>query len=269
MADMRGKRGEKTGEKSNFSVTCSRLSRYLKEKGSFGDIGLGVAPRPLEQAKGIIQAPTTMSLMPGVAVSAEGHAHNGSDQPSPKSMELFPQHAGFDSLAVSAKKESSVISHNKEPEKNQLTIFYAGKVLVLDNFPAEKVGDLMQMASKESLAAKNLSFTTPSSTTAARLEFSHQHSSNIACNSGSQTLMLQDSMPKPAQANASDMPIARKNSLHRFLEKRKDRISTKAPYQVNASSPAAAEATKPEHSKSWLNLGRAASKPEQSSESKG
>lgn len=265
MADKSGKRAEKTGEKSTFSVTCSLLSQYLKEKGSLGELGLSITPRPLEQAKGKFRAPTTISLMPGAALSAENLAKNGADQTASKSVDLFRQHAGFDSLLAPAKEESSMTSHNKEPERNQLTIFYGGKVLVFESFPAEKVKDLMQMASKESSAAKNLGFTTPS-LTSSRVDLSHQHGSNLAPASGSQQAMLQTSMAKPAQAPASDMPIARRNSLHRFLEKRKDRISTKAPYQVNASSSSAA---KPEDGKSWLNLGRPVSKPEQSSDSEG
>lgn len=44
-----------------------------------------------------------------------------------------------------------------------------------------------------------------------------------------------------------DLPIARKASLTRFLEKRKDRITARAPY----GSPAV---TKPAETKSWLGL---------------
>lgn len=77
-------------------------------------------------------------------------------------------------------------------------------MLVFDNFPAEKVEDLMQMATKESLAARNLGFTTPSST-AAGVDFSPQNNSNIASTPAASqpVVVLQNSIPKPAQANAS------------------------------------------------------------------
>lgn len=35
-----------SGRKPSFSQTCSRLSRYLKEKGSFGDLTLGMTCKP-------------------------------------------------------------------------------------------------------------------------------------------------------------------------------------------------------------------------------
>jgi len=57
---------------------------------------------------------------------------------------------------------------------------------------------------------------------------------------------------KPARTNASDMPIARKASLHRFLEKRKDRLNAKTPYQT---SPADATPVKEPESQPWLGLG--------------
>jgi len=43
----------------------------------------------------------------------------------------------------------------REKEKHQLTIFYNGKVLVFDNFPAEKANDLMQMAGKGASVSQN------------------------------------------------------------------------------------------------------------------
>lgn len=41
----------------------------------------------------------------------------------------------------------------QEPEKRQLTIFYGGKVLVFNDFPADKAKGLMQLASKGSTVA--------------------------------------------------------------------------------------------------------------------
>lgn len=53
----------------------------------------------------------------------------------------------------------------REQEKRQLTIFYNGKVLVFNDFPAEKAKDLMQMASKGASAIQS-SGLLPSTTTA-------------------------------------------------------------------------------------------------------
>ncbi|XP_074577995.1 protein TIFY 10b-like [Curcuma longa] len=220
--------------KSQFSLTCSRLSQYLKENGSFGSISLGMAPRTLHhQPKEKSGAPTTLSLLPGVDVSTEDQFNT--EKNTLKSMELFPQHAGFD---FPAKAPSST----KEAEKAKLTIFYDGKVLVFDDFPEEKVRDLIQMAGRDSnLAAQKFASATGSQPPAP--------------------------VQKPAaQPNVSDMP--RKNSLHRFLEKRKDRINTKAPYQVHGGgSPAPEVAGKPEDGQAWLGLGRQAVKQEPGCES--
>lgn len=62
---------------------------------------------------GIIRASTTMKLMPGVDLSEQDRSENGTDQTSPKSMDLFPQHAGFDPVVAPAKVESTMSSHHK------------------------------------------------------------------------------------------------------------------------------------------------------------
>ncbi|RRT63044.1 hypothetical protein GW17_00047069 [Ensete ventricosum] len=141
----------------------------------------------------------------------------------------------------------------RKMEKRQLTIFYGGKVVVFDKFPAHKAMDLMQMATNESMAAQSHSFAKPLTSTPGA-----------------------DSSSSMLKADASDMPIPRRNSLRRFLEKRKDRcvplasesplhiINATAPYQrVDASSE-----VKPECGGSnWLNLGRQVSQPQHSSAS--
>ncbi|CAL9087536.1 protein TIFY 10b-like [Musa acuminata AAA Group] len=251
MADQ--KMGNNKGEKSNFSLTCRLLSQYLKEKNGFGGLGLEMAAaKPLDQqAKGKSRAPTTMSLLPGADVSGDDQTQNNEDENPLKSMDLFPRNSGFDSGLLPKEESGKTPEIKRQTEKGQLTIFYGGKVLVFDDFPAEKAKDLMRMASKENISSQNFSFSAP-----------HPAAVGADCPPKPDPISPADSL---AKATASDMPIARKNSLHRFLEKRKDRINTKAPYQVHGSSAATKEA-KPESSQSWLNLGRQVPQAEHGSE---
>ncbi|CAL9138826.1 unnamed protein product [Musa acuminata var. zebrina] len=198
--------------KTNFAVTCSLLSRYIKEKGSVAELGIEMGQRPEYAAKGKSQAfrppPTTMSLLPGADGEKEEDVSSAGN-----AMELFPRRAGFvPSLAAVAEDAS-------EQERNQLTIFYGGKVMVFDNFPAKKAKDLLQLASK-----------------------------------GSSTAQKSGHLSRTVQLNLSYLPIARNASLQRFLEKRKDRISARAPYHVTAS-PETVNPVKQEKSGSWLGLG--------------
>ncbi|KAL2458406.1 Protein TIFY 10A [Abeliophyllum distichum] len=151
--------GRFSSKRSNFSHTCSLLSQYLKENGSFRDLNLGLTQN--FEPKG---APTgTMNLLPMIEKSRA------------------PTH----DLNMAVKKS--------EHEKAQMTIFYAGKVIVFDDFPADKAKEMMLLATN------------------------------------------------------SNLPIARKHSISRFLEKRKERAIAKAPYQATAPS-------KPDKGEPWLGL---------------
>lgn len=112
-------------------------------------------------------------------------------------------------------------------EAQQLTIFYGGKVVVFDKFPSAKVKDLLQIVSTGG--------------------------------DGVDRASAPANLPAPSQNSLSaDLPIARRNSLHRFLEKRKDRITAKAPYQVSSGAvgvEAPKQATGVEDP-SWLGLGQ-------------
>jgi jasmonate ZIM domain-containing protein len=151
----------------------------------------------------------------------------------------------------------------KKDKSQQLTIFYGGKVLVFNDFPADKAKDLMQLASKSSPVVQNVGVPQPSAP-ATVTDNTKVHKAMPAPVSSLPVAQASDAK-KPARANASgtcyflffpvvycrfiliqsskyglpnfvmliihlnlcfsfvDMPIARKASLHRFLEKRKDR----------------------------------------------
>ncbi|KAH0455212.1 hypothetical protein IEQ34_015244 [Dendrobium chrysotoxum] len=274
----------KSPEKSSFSVTCSLLSQYIKEKGSLADLGLGMPTRVLDSAPLDAYRPlTTMSLLPGVGVTED-------ETKDKKSMELFPQSIDF----RAAKEET------KEQEKSQLTIFYGGKVLVFDNFPAEKANDLMQLASKgqnftsgtTSLVASGAAATPAVDTqtspasgkppasfpaqsqpnfsgkllNSASANFSGFHAQHTPCLQDGLSFMI--FLIIVLICCKTDLPIARKASLHRFLEKRKDRINAKSPYQpINSSGSKDVTTVKEEEiSQPWLGLGSHVLKPGLSSD---
>ncbi|GMH03578.1 hypothetical protein Nepgr_005417 [Nepenthes gracilis] len=74
---------------------------------------------------------------------------------NPKSMNLFDQRAGFDSLhdkeelplkaGFSVNKAASA-----ESRAAQMTIFYAGQVIVFNDFPGDKANEIIELASRGS-----------------------------------------------------------------------------------------------------------------------
>jgi len=160
--------GTKAGGGSRFAVTCGLLRQYMKEQGGNGALRLAPA--------------VAMGLVPGADAAEEGTEERKAV------LELFPQQAG------TLKDERQ--RKRKEPadERAPLTIFYGGKMVVFDDFPAEKAEELMQLAGSGNAAAAAL-----------------------------------------AQPSLTDMPIARKASLKRFLEKRKNRLTAGDPYPAAAS----------------------------------
>ncbi|GJN08888.1 hypothetical protein PR202_ga26848 [Eleusine coracana subsp. coracana] len=157
---------------SRFAVTCGLLRQYMKEQG-----GMRLAPA------------MAMNLMPGAAsdvVVASTEPEEGKAM-----LELFPQQAGTLKKDLLATRKTE-----EEPEQRRapLTIFYGGRMVVFDDFPAEKAQEIMKAATS-------------------------------SCN-------VVASPPTPAAAGQPclpDMPIARKASLQRFLAKRKNRLATEGP----------------------------------------
>ncbi|XP_066400356.1 protein TIFY 10b-like [Miscanthus floridulus] len=223
------------GERAtSFAVACSLLSRFVRQNGAAAaELGLGIKGEVEQQ-----RTPATINLLPG----AEGEEAERRKE----TMELFPQSAGFGVKDAAAPREQE----NKEKPK-QLTIFYGGKVLVFDDFPADKAKNLMQLASKGSPVVQNVVLPQPAAPAAVTDKAVLAPVISLSA--------AQADAKKPARTNASDMPIMRKASLHRFLEKRKDRLNAKTPYQISPSD--AAPVKKEPESQAWLGLGPNAVKP--------
>ncbi|KAL0410394.1 UNVERIFIED_CONTAM: protein TIFY 10A [Sesamum latifolium] len=206
--------GRFSGGRSNFSRTCSLLSQYLKEKGSFGDLTLGLAHNL--EPKG---APTeTKDLLPMIEKSGRSSGSGNLNTPPTRD---------------ETQNKSDLSSGTKpEAETAQMTIFYAGKVMVFDDLPAEKAKEIMMLAS----SAQN-----HPNPTVAPLQSPAESTTSVP------NVVPHHCAQPPLD---SDLPIARKNSLARFLEKRKDRITANAPYPASkAAAPAVAKA------EAWLGLG--------------
>lgn len=110
---------------------------------------------------------------------------------------------------------------------SQLTIFFNGNVCVYDGIPAEKVQEIIRIAASAAKSAEmkngmQSSFTSPVPT---RPSSPQGTPNNVAS-------------PKPlcfpgqksSICGLQEFPIARRQSLQRFLEKRRDRLGSRAPY---------------------------------------
>ena len=106
----------------------------------------------------------TMILFPSNEKSGDVCGRNVAAPRNLRSMDLFPQQAGFSSPVDKddglKMVDSSVTSMNKfaavEPQTAQMTIFYGGQVIVFNDFPADKAKEIMLLASKGS--SQNNSF---------------------------------------------------------------------------------------------------------------
>ncbi|XP_061362516.1 protein TIFY 10A-like [Gastrolobium bilobum] len=254
-----GQKPAKSPEKSTFSQTCSLLSQYIKEKGSFGDLSLGMTcnTEPSGSPETSCQSATTMNLFPT--------KENNVTPKNLTAMDLFSSQAAYRPNLPAEEiptliNSSAIKSVTKGPKAAQLTIFYAGQVIVFDDFPSDKANELISFAGKGISQSQNNSLYTytqsqpsfPSNLVRTSADSSTPviPSVNIVPSTG--TNSIHEHPQASSRPVVCDLPIARKASLHRFLEKRKDRIAAKAPYQL--TNPMGS-ANKPAESMSWLGLG--------------
>ncbi|XVE97870.1 hypothetical protein REPUB_Repub03eG0055900 [Reevesia pubescens] len=162
-SELTGQKQARSPEKPSFTQTCSLLSQYLKEKGSFGDLSLGMTCNVEANGTPEMMRPT-MNLFPVNEKSADVCGQNVGAPRNFRSMDLFSQQAGFSSSVSKddglKRVDSSVTSMNKfapaEPQNAQMTIFYGGQVIVFNDFPADKAKEIMLLAGKGS--SQNNSF---------------------------------------------------------------------------------------------------------------
>ncbi|KAL4282927.1 hypothetical protein GQ457_16G002280 [Hibiscus cannabinus] len=236
-----GQKPARSPEKSSFTQTCSLLSQYLKENGSFGDLTLGMTCNVEANGNPEMLCPCpAMNLFPVNEKSGDDFGCNFVETPKPRSIDLFHAQAGFPSQLVPQvngpkRVDSSVAAvNNPAPAQTaQMTIFYGGQVIVFNDFPADKAKEIMLLAGKGSSQGNSI------------------NPNPAHMNASFTSNMARSPVEYGIGVPGADLPIARRASLHRFLEKRKDRITTRAPYQIG--NPAASP-SKPADNKPWLGL---------------
>ncbi|GFP91680.1 protein tify 10a [Phtheirospermum japonicum] len=232
-----GRRQKQAPEKSNFAQTCNLLSQYMKEKGTLRNLNLEIGGK-VESLDTLVSVKPGSSLAASASTSIDLNTNIGKSAQAPS--EKHSVIVEDDSNKASTSKEKTKSEH----ENAQLTIFYSGRVLVFDDYPVGKVRELVSIAKKGS---SQMSYGILSNTI-------QEKTNSIASTSGSREGLP----PRPQAGNGKQpvgissntcqqkiktsgamasslrveeelspryLPIARRSSLNRFLEKRKDRYT--------------------------------------------
>ncbi|WZZ57853.1 hypothetical protein YC2023_057960 [Brassica napus] len=130
-------------EKSNFTRRCSLLSRYLKEKGSFGNINLGLIRKP--NSDRVLSGNSDPPDEKTVRISQTRCWKQHKADSETKTLDVFQRVLKGEPSPGKANEDSN-LSNPSEPGSSQLTIFFGGKVLVYNEFPTDKAKEILEVA---------------------------------------------------------------------------------------------------------------------------
>lgn len=261
--DSDGRGPEKTPEQSNFVQTCNLLSQFVKRKGSLRDLNLEIGGK-IESLEAIMKSRSRHAASaPPVLNSPTNKEKSAQTRTEQRpSNEPFCRLASMESfIDINADYSSNKPSEETATAKRkiaQLTMFYGGRVLIFDDYPEDRAKELVALAKKGSSQMSygifSSNFPQEKRGAGSREELpprpqatgAHKHvviSTNSCKEADAGKDVASSSKAKEPgsplnEATGSDMPIARRSSLHRFLEKRKDRAGGREPYQIQEQAEA-------------------------------
>ncbi|KAK8584897.1 hypothetical protein V6N13_138840 [Hibiscus sabdariffa] len=242
--------GQKSGKALERANLVNLLSQFLKEKRNLGDISVGMASIP--GSKGIEtsrQQAVTMNFLPNMDNSSENLKPKivaSTSNSNAKPTGLFPE---IDSFGGSSYREdtNNTTDFRKpvkvEAKNSQLTMFFGGRVVVFNDFPSDKFKEIMDFLASHGCSTACSGVVADTGMEKVNSKIDKIESSNpeipdlnVATTTGNRPPPPpppQDPSVERCEYGGSDLRIARRNSLHKFFEKRKDRAAARAPYQVN------------------------------------
>ncbi|KAJ6714981.1 PROTEIN TIFY 10A-LIKE [Salix viminalis] len=205
---------------SNFAKKCNLLSQYLKEKGSFGDISLGINGRaPEDKGPETYGSPATTLNLLGTMESSSQHMITLRQKTVASA--IMNKSMGFQFVGFSPSNSADDADIRKSSGTAPMTLFYAGKVTVFKDIPADKAEEIMALATKGSPV---------------RPSGFHSDPALIKVNPANSAAAL----------DGPGVPHATRASLLRFFSKRKERVAARAPYQTHNPTQDLPSSSRPE-----------------------
>ncbi|MBA0690423.1 hypothetical protein Goari_008098, partial [Gossypium aridum] len=134
--------------------------------------------------------------------------------------------------------------NSTSPAPSQLTIFYDGHVCVFDAIPVEKVREIMLIAATGAANSVDMKkVATDCATTSPVLTRSPSLQSTATATALASPQAQVYPTNRTPFCKLKELPIARRHSLQRFFEKRRDRLVNRNPYP-NPSTPKSFDDTK-------------------------